>query len=63
MAAALNIDCGNCIHGLFVRRNILNDYLKRNDYVMFYYVLDEKVLRIDEMNSIIKDLSVSISIG
>lgn len=37
----------------------MNDYLKRNGYVMFYYVLGEKVLRIGEMNSIMKDLSAA----
>lgn len=57
--AALNTGHGNCINGLFVRRDILNDYLKRNGYVMFYYVLGEKVLRIGEMNSIMKDLSAA----
>lgn len=57
--AALNTGQGNCVHGLFVRRDVLNDYLKRNGYVMFYYVLGEKVLRIGEMNSIMKDLSAA----
>ena len=57
--AALNTGHGNCVNGLFVQRDVLNDYLKRNGYVMFYYVLGEKVLRIGEMNSIIKDLSAS----
>ena len=57
--AALNTDHNNYIRGLFVRRDILNDYLKRNGYVMFYYVLGEKLLRIDEMKSIIKELSAS----
>ena len=56
---ALNTSHGNCVNGLFVRRDVLNDYLKRNGYVMFYYVLGEKVLRIGEMNSIIKDLSAA----
>lgn len=35
------------------------NYLKRNGYVMFYYVLGEKVLRIGEMNFIMKDLSAA----
>lgn len=56
---ALNTSHGNCVHGLFVRRDILNDYLKQNSYMMFYYVLGEKVLRIGEMNSIVKDLSAA----
>ena len=33
--------------------------MKLNDYVMFYYVLGEKLLKIGEMNSIIKDLSAA----
>ena len=57
--AALNTGHGNCINGLFVRRDVLNDYLERNGYVMFYYVLGEKLLRIGEMNSIMKDLSAA----
>lgn len=59
IVVALNTDQGNGIHGLFLRRDILNDYLKRNEYVMFYYVLGEKLLKIGEMNSIIKDLSAA----
>ena len=57
--AALNTGHGKCINGLFVRRDVLNDYLKRNGYVMFYYVLGEKVLRLGEMNSIMTDLSAA----
>lgn len=59
IVVALNTDQENGIHGLFLRRDILNDYLKRNEYVMFYYVLGEKLLKIGEMNSIIKDLSAA----
>ena len=54
---ALNTGHGNCINGLFIRRDILNDYLQKMGYVMFYYVLGEKVLRIGEMNAIFQDLS------
>lgn len=55
---ALNTDnCG--IDGLFVRRDVLNEYLMRNEYVMFYYVLGEKVLRLGEMNSKMRDLSAA----
>lgn len=57
--AVLNIGHCNCVHGLFVRRDVLNDYLKCNGYVMFYYMLGEKVFGIGQMNSIIKDLSAS----
>lgn len=55
--AALNTNHGNCINGLFVRRDILNEYLKHNSYAMFYYVLGEKVQR--EMSYIIKNLSAA----
>lgn len=57
--AALNTGNGSCVNGLFVRRDVLDDYLKRNGYVMFYYVLGEKVLRIGEINSVMKDLSAA----
>lgn len=57
--AAVNIDHENCIHGLFVRRDILNNYLKLNDYVMFYYVLGEKQLNIGGPNVIIKNISAA----
>ena len=54
---ALNTGHGNCINGLFVRRELLNEYLRKNNYVMFYYVLGEKVLRLGGANAIMKDLS------
>lgn len=57
--AALNTDHGNCINGLFVRRDILNKYLKYNGYVMFYYVLGEKVLNKGGMRPTMKDLSAA----
>lgn len=57
--AAINTDHGNCINGLFVRRDILNQYLEQNGYVMFYYVLGEKVLNLGGMRSIMKDLSAA----
>lgn len=57
--AALNIDNSKLVNGLFIRRDILNDYLRHNGYVMFYYVLGEKVLRISEINSNMKCLSAA----
>ncbi len=54
---ALNTGHGNCINGLFVRRDLLNEYLRKNNYAMFYYVLGEKVLRLGGSNAIMKDLS------
>ncbi|EEN81970.1 hypothetical protein POREN0001_0673 [Porphyromonas endodontalis ATCC 35406] len=57
--AALNTDHGNFINGLFVRRDLLNEYLKSNGYTMFYYVLGEKVQKIEKMNFNKKDLSAA----
>ena len=57
--AAINVEKGNGINGLFVRRDILNEYLKQNGYVMFYYVLGEKWLRKNEHEATIKDLSAA----
>lgn len=56
---ALNTGHGNCINGLFIRQDVLNEYLRRNGYVMFYYVLGEKFLKLGEMNAHIKDLSAA----
>ena len=57
--AAINVEKGNGINGLFVRRVILNEYLKQNGYVMFYYVLGEKWLRKSEHEATIKDISAA----
>lgn len=57
--AALNIDNDNFVNGLFIRRDILNDYLRHNNYVMFYYVLGEKAHIIGEVNVIMKELSAA----
>lgn len=57
--AAINTENEKIINGLFIRRDILNNFLNRNGYVMYYYVLGEKVLRIDEGHSNLKDLSAS----
>lgn len=56
---ALNTERGNCINGLFIRRDALNKFLRKNGYAMFYYVLGEKFLKLGEMNSVIKDLSAA----
>ena len=58
---ALNTDYkdGVGINGLFIRKDMLDEYLRRNDYVMFYYVLGEKLLRKSEKEFIMKDLSAS----
>ena len=55
----LNTGHGNCVNGLFIRQDVLNAYLERNGYEMFYYVLGEKMLRLGEMNSMMRDLSAA----
>lgn len=57
--AALNTEYGDGIKGLFIRRDILNKFLSKNGYVMFYYVLGEKLLKLGGINSIIRDLSAA----
>ena len=54
---ALNTGHGDCITGLFIRKDVLDAYLKANGYVMFYYVLGEKVHRLGSANAIMKDVS------
>ena len=56
---ALNTGYGNCINGLFVRKDVLDEYLRANGYEMFYYLLGEKVQRIGSINSILKELSAA----
>lgn len=57
--AAINTGKENSIQGLFIRRDILNEFLRRTGYVMFYYVLGEKVYRYEEMRSRMQDLSAA----
>lgn len=57
--AALNTGHGDGIKGLFIRRDILNKFLSKNGYVMFYYVLGEKLLKLGGINSKIRDLSAA----
>ena len=57
--ACLNTGHGNCVNGLFIRQDVLDAYLEKNGYEMFYYVLGEKVLRLGEMNSVMRDLSAA----
>lgn len=56
---AVNTGSGNCINGLFVRKDVLDEYLRANGYEMFYYLLGEKVQRIGSINSIMKELSAA----
>lgn len=55
----LNTGHGNCVNGLFIRQDVLNAYLERNGYEMFYYVLGEKMLRLGQMNAMMRDLSAA----
>lgn len=57
--AALNTGHGDGIKGLFIRRDILNKFLSKNGYVMFYYVLGEKLLKLGGINSRHQDLSAA----
>lgn len=57
--AALNTGHSDGIKGLFIRRDILNKFLSENGYVMFYYVLGEKLLKLEGINTIIRDLSAA----
>ena len=54
-----NTEHGDGIKGLFIRRDILNKFLSKNGYVMFYYVLGEKLLKLGGINSKIRDLSAA----
>lgn len=56
---ALNTGHGNCINGLFIRKDVLDAYLNQNEYVMFYYVLGEKVHRLGGTTSMMRDLSAA----
>ena len=55
----INTGYGDCVNGLFIRQDVLNAYLEKNGYVMFYYLLGEKVNWVGEMNSLMRDLSAA----
>lgn len=57
--AAINSSKEDGVTGLFVRKDILDEFLRRKNYVLFYYVLGEKVLRAEAPHSIMKDLSAA----
>lgn len=57
--AAVNGPKENGLSGLFVRKDILDGYLERNGYVMFYYIVGEKQLQEDSPHSIMKDMSAA----
>ncbi len=56
--AAINTDYENGIRGMYIRRDILDEYLERNDYAMFYYVLGQKSTKKDG-NYYTRDLSAA----
>lgn len=56
---AVNLSNENGMTGLFVRKDVLDDYLLKNNYTLFYYVLGEKVNRLGEINAVMKDLSAA----
>ena len=57
--AGINIEVRNGMHGLFVRRDILNKFLIKQNYEMFYYVTGEKTLKQAEYKKIFKDISAA----
>ncbi len=57
--AAINPSVEEGMTGLFIRKDILDEYLRKNDYILFYYVLGEKLLYIEEFHSVMKDLSAA----
>jgi len=57
--AAINSPKEDGVSGLFVRKDILDEFLRRKGYVLFYYVLGEKVLRAEVSHSVMKDLSAA----
>ena len=56
---AINGPKENGLSGLFVRKDILDEYLMRNGYVLFYYIVGEKQLQADLPHSIMKDMSAA----
>lgn len=57
--AAINCPKENGLSGLFVRKDILDEYLERNGYVLFYYIVGEKQLQEESPHSIMKDMSAA----
>ena len=47
------------MRGLFIRKDVLDEFLSENGYTMFYYVLGEKTLRLGGLDLIRKDLSAA----
>ena len=56
---AVNLSNEEGMTGLFIRKDVLDDFLSTNGYTLFYYVLGEKELKLGEMNSVMKDLSAA----
>lgn len=56
---AVNLSAEVGMSGLFIRKDVLDKFLTKNRYTMFYYVLGEKVLRNEKMVPIMKDISAA----
>jgi hypothetical protein len=56
---AVNLSDEEGMTGLFIRKDVLDDFLSTNGYTLFYYVLGEKEQKLGEMNSVMKDLSAA----
>lgn len=57
--AAFNTSKEDGFTGLFIREDILDDYLKQNNYTLFYYVLGEKQLHEEPHHAVMKNLSAA----
>lgn len=56
---AVNLNNEDGMRGLFIRKDVLDEFLSENGYTMFYYVLGEKTLRLGGLDLIRKDLSAA----
>lgn len=56
---AVNLNNEDEMSGLFIRKDVLDEFLSENGYTMFYYVLGEKTLRLGGLDLIRKDLSAA----
>ena len=56
---AVNLNDEDGMSGLFIRKDVLDEFLSENGYTMFYYVLGEKTLRLGGLDLIRKDLSAA----
>lgn len=59
--AAVNLSNENGMTGLFIRKDILDDFLSKSNQQLFYYVLGEKVQTNRDKNSEMRELSAAYS--